>query len=71
MGNKFKLSKEMDMGISYIEKDVLDLVERWNEGRLSLALADLEDKLMRIADKLKNIQNDGGNQVDEKSVFEE
>ncbi len=66
MPKKYKLSKEMDMGVFYIEQDVADLEELVADKKVSFE--EIVAMLRDISDKLKFLQNDGGNIVDEKSV---
>ena len=68
MSKKYKFSKEMDMGVFYIEQDINDIVEWIHEAKPPLS--QITDVLMKISDKLGVLQNDGGNTVDEVGVIE-
>jgi hypothetical protein len=64
MAKKFQLSVKMDMALFHLQNDLLDLEEKVEDG---MQKREIQDELLKIASKLSDLQNDGGNVIEERA----
>ena len=64
MAKKFQLSVKMDMALFHLQNDLLDLEEKVSDG---MTKREIQDELLKIAGKLSDLQNDGGNVIEERA----